>query len=87
MRQIGAPIASAFLFSSGPSHYEMVQKKRAISVNMFKAIGFVIVLWALSMYFSDSFTAFDDATTASFKAVEAAAVVSKAQIESIEIQE
>lgn len=48
--------------------------------NMRKAIGFVIVLWALSRFF-DSFTSFDDAASATFNTVEAAANHATAQIE------
>ncbi len=47
---------------------------------MRKAIGFVIVLWALSQYFSSSFIALDSAATESFKAVEAAAITSQLQL-------
>lgn len=43
---------------------------------MRRAIGFLIVLWGLSMYFSDSFAAADQAGQASFQAVEAAATAS-----------
>lgn len=48
---------------------------------MFKAIGFLIILWGLSLFLSSSFDAFDAAATETFKAVEAAAVLSQEQIE------
>lgn len=51
---------------------------------MFKAIGFVIVLWALSHYFAQTFLALDDAATASLRAVEAAANLSQLQIEQVQ---
>lgn len=47
---------------------------------MFKAIGFLIILWGLSQFFTSSFSAFDDAARESFKAVEAAAIVSQIKI-------
>jgi Mg2+/Co2+ transporter CorB len=49
---------------------------------MRKSVGFIIMLWALSQFFSTSFVALDDAARESFKAVEAAAVVSQHQIQS-----
>jgi len=48
---------------------------------MFKSIGFLIVLWGLSNFFSSAFSALDDAATESFKTLEAAAVVSQKQLE------
>lgn len=48
--------------------------------SMRKAIGFVIVLWALSKFFN-SFDSFDDAASATFNTVEAAANHATAQIE------
>ncbi|MCA9365736.1 hypothetical protein KC723_02480 [Candidatus Kaiserbacteria bacterium] len=48
---------------------------------MFRAIGFVIMLIALSKFFSQSFEAFDDATSASFHAAESAAVFAQYKIE------
>jgi len=41
---------------------------------MFRAIGFVLIVWFLSTQFSSSFQAFDRATTATFGAVESAAI-------------
>lgn len=47
---------------------------------MFKAIGFLIVLWGLSHFFSSSFVALDSAARESFKTIETAAVVSQIQL-------
>lgn len=49
---------------------------------MFKSIGFIISLWALSHFFT-SFTSFDDAMVETFKTVELAAVVSQEKIEGV----
>lgn len=46
---------------------------------MFRAIGFLIVLWGLSQYFAQSFVALDKAATASFETIEAAANASQQQ--------
>ncbi len=51
---------------------------------MRKAIGFVIVLWALSQFLSNSFQALDAAASQSFKTVETAARV--AEIHLIDIK-
>lgn len=47
---------------------------------MRNAIGFVIILWALSQYFTSSFEALDDAARESFKTLEAAAITSQIQL-------
>jgi len=47
---------------------------------MRQAVGFLIILWGLSNYFSSSFVALDDAARESFKAIEAAAVSSQLQL-------
>lgn len=52
----------------------------AISKNMRKAIGFLIVLWGLSQYFSTSFLAIDNAARESFRLVEISAVVSQEKL-------
>ena len=44
---------------------------------MRKGIGFIIILWGLSQFFTSSFTALDSAATETFKALEAAAIVSQ----------
>lgn len=54
---------------------------------MWKAIGLLISLYAISLFFSNSMNAFDRAATESFKVVEAAAVLSQQQISAIEIIE
>lgn len=51
---------------------------------MFRAIGFLIILWGLSIFFSQSFEAADDAGEQSFRAIEAAAVVSTGRLEMID---
>lgn len=48
---------------------------------MFRAIGVLLILWYLSSLFSQSFLALDSALTASFQAVESAAVQSQKQFE------
>jgi len=47
---------------------------------MRKAIGFLIILYGLSTYFSSSFEALDDAARESFKTLEAAAITSQIQL-------
>ncbi len=47
---------------------------------MFRAFGFLIILWGLSKFFTNSFGAFDIALTEVFKTVEVAAVQSQLQI-------
>ncbi len=46
-------------------------------------LGFLIVLWGLSQFFSNSFQALDGAATQSFKAIEAAAITSQIQLQNI----
>ena len=48
---------------------------------MFRAIGIIVIIYAISVMLSDSFDAFDGAATAAFQAIESAAVVSKTEIE------
>ncbi len=47
---------------------------------MRKAIGFLIVLWALSKFFSSSVGALDDAARESFKTIEVAAIQSQQKL-------
>jgi len=47
---------------------------------MFRAIGFLIVLWGLSNFFSSSFEALDNAARESFRVIETAAVVSQIEL-------
>lgn len=51
---------------------------------MFRAIGIVIILYALSQFFSAAFVAFERAAVATFGAIEAAAVVSKENVRTLE---
>ncbi len=47
---------------------------------MFKALGFLIVLYGLSHFFSSAFVALDSAATESFRTIETAAILSQAQM-------
>lgn len=47
---------------------------------MFRAIGFLIILWGLSQFFSSAFTAADAAARESFRFIERAAVVAQVQL-------
>ncbi len=51
---------------------------------MFRAIGFVIVLYAISHLLGNAFVAFENAIVQTFGAFEAAAVQSQRQFESID---
>jgi len=46
-------------------------------------LGFLIVLWGLSQFFSNSFQALDSAGAASLQAIEAAAISSQLQLQNI----
>jgi hypothetical protein len=48
---------------------------------MRRAIGFLIVLFGLSHFFSTSFVALDGAARESFKTIETAALVSQHQLQ------
>jgi hypothetical protein len=48
---------------------------------MRKAVGFIIVLWGLSQFFSTAFPALDSAARESFRAIETAAVVSQQEMQ------
>jgi hypothetical protein len=50
------------------------------SHTMRQAVGYLLVLWGLSHFFSGSFVALDEAAQATFKAVEVAALASQQQI-------
>lgn len=59
-------------------------RKRFLVATLFlmrKAVGFLIILWGLSKFFSSTFGAFDDAMRESLKAVESAAILSQIQIQ------
>lgn len=47
---------------------------------MRKAIGFIIVLYGLSHFFSSAFIALDSAATESFRTLETAATLSQVQM-------
>lgn len=48
---------------------------------MRKAVGFLIMLWGLSIFFESAFPALDDAARETLRAVETAAVVSQTQLQ------
>ena len=48
---------------------------------MRNAIGFLIILWGLSQYFTTAFPALDNAARESFEVIELAAVVSQAELQ------
>lgn len=52
-------------------------------IRMFKTIGTIFLLYAISQMLPSSFGAFDRATTATFTAVEIAANVSQEQLREI----
>jgi hypothetical protein len=47
---------------------------------MRKAIGFLIVLWGLSYFLSQTFVALNSAAAQSFKTIETAAAVAEARL-------
>ncbi|NCO62025.1 hypothetical protein COZ82_03155 [Candidatus Kaiserbacteria bacterium CG_4_8_14_3_um_filter_38_9] len=51
---------------------------------MFRAIGFLIILWGLSHYFSLSFEALDNAATQGFRTFEAAALLSQERMNNLQ---
>ncbi len=48
---------------------------------MFRAIGLVILIYFISVMLSDAFSSFERAAVATFDTIEAAALVSKTEIE------
>lgn len=52
----------------------------AILLYMRKAVGFVIILWALSHFLNQTFTALNSAAAQSFKTIETAARVAEIQL-------
>ena len=48
---------------------------------MFKSIGFVISLYAITQIFSSAIVSFERAMVATFNTLETAAVISEAQLE------
>lgn len=51
---------------------------------MFRMIGFVIVIYALSKFLGGAFMAFEGALVETFGAIEAAAIQSQKQIDTID---
>ncbi|MCB9810975.1 MAG: hypothetical protein H6779_04945 [Candidatus Nomurabacteria bacterium] len=47
---------------------------------MFKAIGFIIILWALSHFFTEAFTSLNSAAAQSFKTIETAAAIAEVKM-------
>ncbi len=50
---------------------------------MFRAIGIVLIIWFLSTQFSSTFSALDNAATATLNTVETAAILSQENMEKI----
>jgi hypothetical protein len=50
---------------------------------MRKSLGFLVMLWGLSQFFSSAFLAFDTAARESFHLIEASAVTSSQKIQTI----
>jgi hypothetical protein len=50
------------------------------TIVMRRSIGFLVMLWGLSQFFSSSFTAFDGAARESFELIEVSAHVSQQKI-------
>ena len=48
---------------------------------MFRAIGYLLLIWGVSIMLADAFSSFERAMVATFDTVETAALVSKTQIE------
>ena len=44
---------------------------------MRKSLGFLVMLWGLSQFFTSAFVAFDGAASESFRLIEASAVTSQ----------
>ena len=51
---------------------------------MRKAIGFLIGLWGLSVFFNTAFPALDSAARESFKTLEVAAIVAQDNLQSLQ---
>lgn len=47
---------------------------------MFRAVGYIIVLWGLATFFGEAFQAFENAATESFKTIEAAAITARQEL-------
>lgn len=55
-------------------------------MGVYKALGLIIMLWALHNYFSSTFVALDGAATASLNTIEAVATKSSERVERIEVK-
>jgi len=53
---------------------------------MFRAIGFLIILWGLSQFFSTAFVELDTAAAKSFHFIGVAAEVSESQLQELSIK-
>lgn len=54
-------------------------------MGVYRALGLIIMLWALNNYFSDTFVALDNAATASLNTIEAVATKSTERVDTIVI--
>lgn len=52
---------------------------------MFRAIGFLIILWGLSQFFSSAFVELDTAAAKSFRFIGTAAEVSEQQLQELSL--
>ncbi len=50
---------------------------------MFRAIGFIIIIYGLSVLLNDAFVAFESATVATFNTLQTAALVTEVQISTL----
>lgn len=77
--------ASSYADDSNPPTYSRVlgelRHQELQNIIMRKSIGFVIILWALSQFFTSAFTALDGAARESFNTIQVAAVVSQQQLQ------
>jgi hypothetical protein len=55
-------------------------------MGVYKALGLIIALWAFHNYFADTFSALDDAATASLNTIEVVANKSSERVENIIIE-
>jgi hypothetical protein len=66
-------------FSESSQKHNVIFMRKGIRTSL----GFLILLWGLSQFFSDSFQALDSAAAQSFKTIEAAAITSKIQLQNL----
>jgi hypothetical protein len=69
----------AFCDTGTYSGYVLVIHSYCVRIKriMLRAIGLILILWYLSVLFTESFRAFDEATSATFNAIESAATVAE----------